>query len=81
MEEPLCRMCQAQGRVTAASVVDHITPHKKNLVLFSTYSNTQSLCTNCHNSAKQYIEKRGYSKEVGSDGWPIDPKHPANKKK
>jgi 5-methylcytosine-specific restriction protein A len=74
-------MCQAKGRVTAANVVDHVKPHKQDLILFSTYTNTQSLCTNCHNSAKQYIEKRGYSKEIGSDGWPTDPKHPANKKR
>ncbi|MFW8092273.1 HNH endonuclease, partial [Klebsiella pneumoniae] len=25
---PLCIMCQEQGRVTAATVVDHIIPHK-----------------------------------------------------
>lgn len=25
---PLCVMCQEQGRVTAATVVDHVTPHK-----------------------------------------------------
>lgn len=25
---PLCVMCQEQGRVTAATVVDHIIPHK-----------------------------------------------------
>ncbi|WP_368875625.1 HNH endonuclease signature motif containing protein, partial [Proteus penneri] len=27
-EHPLCVMCQEQGRVTAATVVDHITPHR-----------------------------------------------------
>lgn len=25
---PLCAMCHEQGRVTAATVVDHIIPHK-----------------------------------------------------
>ncbi|WP_142383839.1 HNH endonuclease, partial [Klebsiella variicola] len=25
---PLCVMCQEQSRVTAATVVDHIIPHK-----------------------------------------------------
>ncbi|QGM70510.1 HNH endonuclease, partial [Proteus mirabilis] len=27
-EQPLCVMCQEQGRITAATVVDHITPHR-----------------------------------------------------
>jgi 5-methylcytosine-specific restriction protein A len=74
-------MCFEEGRIQAASVVDHIIPHKGDLVRFSSYVNTQSLCKLCHDSTKQIIEKRGYSTKIGSDGWPIDPKHPANKKK
>jgi len=30
---------------------------------------------------KQGIEKLGYSKQIGLDGWPVDPAHPANKKR
>jgi hypothetical protein len=32
-----------------------------------------------HNSAKRFEEIRGYTKEIGVDGWPLDPKHPANR--
>jgi 5-methylcytosine-specific restriction endonuclease McrA len=32
---PLCVMCQQQGRVAAATVVDHITPHKLKEALLS----------------------------------------------
>ena len=45
---------------------------------FYDYGNLESLCKSCHDSLAQSIEKRGYSTEVGTDGWPIDPKHPQN---
>ena len=32
--EPLCRMCGASGRLTPATVVDHVTPHKGDYGLF-----------------------------------------------
>jgi len=38
-EHPLCLMCQAQGRVEAATVVDHITPHRGDQSLFWRRSN------------------------------------------
>lgn len=62
-DEPLCRMCKAQGRVTAATEVDHIKrfrlpdgtiDHKLRLCP----SNTQSLCQPCH-AAKTADERRG----------------------
>lgn len=28
---------------------------------------------------EQTDEERGYSREVGVDGWPVDPRHPANR--
>jgi predicted kinase len=76
--EPLCRFCKAKGRVTQANTVDHIIQHKGNRDLFLDYNNTQSLCAPCHSSHKQGIERRGYSKEIGVDGWPVDNHHPAN---
>jgi 5-methylcytosine-specific restriction protein A len=79
-EEPLCRYCKAKGRVTQATTVDHIVAHKGNWLLFTGYHNTQSLCTSCHSSHKQSEERIGYNKEIGLDGWPVDPNHPANKK-
>lgn len=46
---PLCVECERQGRVTAADVVDHITPHRGDMTLFWNSNNWQSLCTTCHN--------------------------------
>lgn len=39
----------------------------------------QTLCNECHNRVKQSAEKIGYSKQVGTDGWPLDPRHPTNR--
>ena len=50
-KEPLCRMCEAQGRVTAATVADHVTPHRGDPALFD--GSLQSLCATCHSSVKQ----------------------------
>lgn len=57
-EHPLCVMCQAQGRVEAATVVDHITPHRGDQSLFWDRSNWSPLCTRHHSSDKQREENR-----------------------
>ena len=75
---PLCRMCGARGVVTPATVVDHVQPHKGDWNLFA-LGELQSLCKPCHDSPKRAFELRGYSRDVGSDGWPLDPNHPANR--
>jgi 5-methylcytosine-specific restriction endonuclease McrA len=73
---PLCVMCREQGHAVAATVVDHIRPHRGDEALFWQLGNHQALCANHHNSAKQMQERRGYSSEIGRDGWPTDPQHP-----
>ncbi len=47
---PLCASCERVGRLTAATVVDHIVPHKGNHELFWDEQNWQALCVSCHNS-------------------------------
>lgn len=78
--EPLCRYCQQQGKVTAATVADHKIPHKGDETLFFDADNLQSLCKLCHDSAKQKAEKHGVT-EIGSDtaGAPLDPSHHWNR--
>lgn len=73
--EPLCRMCKAEGRITAATVVDHIVPIEQAPHRRLDASNCQSLCKPHHDSTKQRIEKSG---EFGVDaqGRPLDPLHP-----
>lgn len=55
---PLCVMCEAEGRVTAATVVDHKTPHRGDKSLFWDKSNWQSLCATHHSRDKQREEAR-----------------------
>lgn len=47
-EEPLCRHCAAENRVTAATVVDHVQPHWNDKQVFYDRTNLQSLCKRCH---------------------------------
>ena len=76
-EQPLCCMCRAAGRMAVpATLVDHIVPAKDNVELFFDMKNLQSLCRSCHDSAKRKDERRGYSTQIGSDGFPTDVRHP-----
>jgi len=46
---PILSGCHAAGRVTAATVVDHVVPHRGDPVLmWDEIGNWQSLCTDCH---------------------------------
>ncbi len=45
---PLCRACEARDRVTAATVVDHIVPHRGDQELFWNEENWQPLCKPDH---------------------------------
>lgn len=61
--------------VVAATVVDHIIPHRGDETLFWDPINHQALCAPCHNSAKQR-EERGRGKPgCNIDGVPMDAKH------
>ncbi|MBK4997283.1 HNH endonuclease [Pseudomonas sp. S37] len=78
-KNPLCVRCESAGLKKAATVVDHIRPHRGDMVFFWGRSNWQSLCTNCHSSYKQRLEKS--EREAGCDvsGRPLDPKHHWNR--
>ncbi|WP_310622471.1 HNH endonuclease [Flexibacterium corallicola] len=92
-EQPLCVFCLARGILNDGSkdmfgspqenlkrrylVVDHITPHRGDVALFFDQPK-QTLCPDDHDIVKQGLEVRGYSLEIGEDGWFIDPRHPAN---
>ena len=47
-KHPLCEECRRQGKLTKATVVDHIKPHKGDMKLFWDSKNWQSLCPSCH---------------------------------
>lgn len=49
-EHPLCVECSKAGLVVAATVVDHVIPHRGDERLFWLETNWQSLCGGCHAS-------------------------------
>ena len=63
-EHPLCVMCEAEGKIVAATIVDHIKAHKGDMVLFWDESNWQSLCL-YHNSAKAAREEGAFGNARG----------------
>ncbi len=72
---PLCVFCERRGRVTAATVVDHIVPHRGNARAFWNRDQWQPLCKPCHDSVKQAQEKGGAIRGADVDGIPVDPGH------
>ncbi|MBB6011890.1 5-methylcytosine-specific restriction endonuclease McrA [Aquamicrobium lusatiense] len=59
-DEPLCVMCQKAGRLTPATVADHVERHNGGYDLFW-YGPLQSLCAPCHSSVKQREEIRSHA--------------------
>jgi len=66
-------MCQQDGKDVAATVVDHVRPHKGDETLFFDSDNLQSLCAPCHGCNKQ-IDELGIP-QFGEDGLPISGGH------
>ncbi len=78
-EHPLCALCAKLAQVTAATVVDHVVPHRGDVDLFFDPDNLQSLCKRCHDGAKQQLEKSGTLRGCGVDGVPLDANHHWNR--
>jgi 5-methylcytosine-specific restriction protein A len=75
---PLCAACMRAHRVTAATIADHDPPHKGDWNAFR-LGPLQSLFVDCH-KGKWADDRRGYSCDIGADGYPIDPRHPFNRR-
>jgi 5-methylcytosine-specific restriction enzyme A len=86
---PLCASCLAQGRLTAATVVDHVVPHGGDRQRFWDCDNWQALCKACHDSKtvrdgrwrQRQLSDRAAHRIYGCDvnGMPLDPEHPWNR--
>ncbi len=80
---PLCENCLKHGRITAATVCDHVDPTSKLSAETFFAGPFQSLCDakpyRCHSSAKQSEERLGYVKGATVDGRPTDANHPWNR--
>lgn len=82
---PLCVMCKEREVVEAATIVDHITPHRlkealkageptaiaRAQKLFWDRKNWQGLCAAHHSSTKQRMEKRGCDVGCDENGIPF----------
>lgn len=75
---PFCCKCWVLGKTRRATVADHKDPHRGDPLKFW-YGELQSLCADCHDRAKQIEETEGFSRDIGEDGWPVDPRHPFNR--
>jgi len=58
---PLCRYCDLEGYVTAATLVDHFWPHRGDRDLFWHRAFWVSSCEACHSGMKQRVERAGPS--------------------
>jgi 5-methylcytosine-specific restriction enzyme A len=58
---PLCLGCRAKGVITAATVVDHMRPHRGDPSLFWNQDNWQPLCKKCHDR-KTVVEDGGFGR-------------------
>src|SRR5262249_38280064 len=59
-----------------ATICDYVEPHHGDVNKFW-LGPFMSLCKRCHDSTKRLVEMRGFRPDVGLDGWPLDPRHPA----
>lgn len=66
-QHPLCRPCESVGRVMAATIVDHIRPHRGDQALFWDAGNWQPCCAACHDR-KTATEDGGWGKHGGRGG-------------
>lgn len=68
-DEPLCRLCLAVGRVTAATEIDHIHALHLGGAEFDP-ANCRPLCRDCHLDVTR--DQRGLRPKVriSIDGWP-----------
>lgn len=82
----LCEQCERDGRLTIATVVDHVQPVNHGGAPFPPLDGLASLCLPCHSAktargieagaAKTNRPRRG----CDADGRPIDANHPWNEK-
>jgi 5-methylcytosine-specific restriction protein A len=71
-QEPLCRPCRAKGKVTAATIADHIVPLAKGGAAHD-LANLQPVCAGCHDAKTR--ADNGWRKAkpvIGIDGWPCE---------
>ena len=80
--EPLCRGCEAAGRITAANTVDHVQAISDGGSPFPGHDGLASYCGPCHGAKTARGAEAGAvrstrpRKGCDVDGNPFDPAHP-----
>lgn len=76
-EHPTCALCDQEGvmRIRQRMIVDHHPAHNEDYQAFF-FGPLRTLCKHHHDTIAQADEARGFSLEVGEDGWPTDPQNP-----
>lgn len=71
-KEPLCRMCQARGRIVVGTTCDHVNGHPADETEKQFWAGPfQTLCSECHSGDKRIEEGGGAPKGTDLEGWPI----------
>lgn len=78
-DHPVCQRCLQRGYVAVATICHHVDRHSKRTDFFA--GPWLSVCQPCHDGPIQQEEAIGYTNEIGLDGWPTHPSHPANRKR
>lgn len=78
---PLCQTCERQGRITPATVCNHLNKAAKATVDGFFAGPFSSECKTCHDGPIQRDERRADAglaptAQIGEDGWPVSPGHP-----
>ena len=66
--EPLCRVCKGKGRVTVATICDHIHPLSKGGE--TVMENLQPLCAECSYEKTLLDQGKRPKLRIGLGGWP-----------
>ena len=69
--EPLCRLCLAKGRVTPATIADHVTPIAKGGAVYD-ITNMQPVCRGCHDAKTLRDQGKRVRPTIGVNGWPVE---------
>lgn len=78
---PLCAACSTPARPVAATVCNHVDKDAKATEEGFFAGPFSSLCAPCHDAGEQKAESAGFTGEADDDGWPTDPRHPANRRR
>ena len=60
--EPLCQPCKANGRVTIATIRDHVRPLAEGGT--DTEDNVQAICADCHQEKTKHESIRGQRRQA-----------------